>query len=212
MVNLKEILLSLPQQNVFIKQLKECDEVAILSWNVSIHFSQLFPMEKYLSGKLLSSCVVLWNYGSPLQRHAEFRTVFLEMCFCQPVQYCHCATIPQGRAFIELGTSLQKTKIAPSQAACSLGAVILSTQKTKRSTETAQGKAGSLQQSKDMNLGLLSGQCLDQKAILPPLICFQVMWLGVSLALQFWTELPSFLTVSLSETLISLEFILVYFS
>lgn len=63
-----------------------------------------------------------------------------------------------------------------------------------------------------MNLCLLSGQCVDERTILPPLGWFQVTWLGVSVELQFWIQLPSFLTVSLSETLISLEFILVYFS
>lgn len=31
MVNYKEILLSLPQRNIFIKHLKECDEVDIFS-------------------------------------------------------------------------------------------------------------------------------------------------------------------------------------
>lgn len=174
--------------------------------------TQFFPMEKSLSEKLLSGCIVQWNYGSPSQKHAEFRTVSRGTCFCQPVQHYHCATIPQGRAFTELGASLQKTKTAPSQAGCSLDAVGVSTQKTKRSTETAHVKAESLQQSKVMSLCLLSGQCLDQRTILPPLICFQVAWLGVSVEVPFWTKLRSFLTASLSEMLISLEFILVSFS
>lgn len=184
----------------------------IFSWNILIHFSQLFPMEKSLSEKLLSGCIVQWNYGSPSQKHAKFRNVSRGMCFSQPVQLYRCATIPQRRAFTELGASLQKTKTAPSQAGCSLAAVSVSTQKTKRSTETAHVKAESLQQSKDMNLCLLSGQCLDQRTILPPLMCFQVTWLGVSVELPFWTKLPSFLTVSLSEMIISLEFTLVSFS
>lgn len=80
------------------------------------------------------------------------------------------------------------------------------------STETADTKTGSLQQSKDMNLYLLSGQCLDQKTILPLLICFQVMGLWVSAELQFGAKLSSFLTMTLSESFISLEFILVCFS
>lgn len=102
------------------------------------------------------------------------------MCFFKPVQHYHCATIPQGQAFTELGTSLQKTKIAPSQAACSLEVITLSIQNTKYSTETAHIKAGSLQQSKDMNLCLLLGQCIDHQTIILPLICFQLTWLGVS--------------------------------
>lgn len=47
-VNLKETLLSLVQQNVFIMHLKAHVEVDTLSQNVSIHFSKLFPVEKSL--------------------------------------------------------------------------------------------------------------------------------------------------------------------
>lgn len=71
--------------------------------------------------------------------------------------------------------------------------------KRKKSTETADVKTGSLHQSKNMNQYLLSGQYLDQKTILPPSICFQVMQLWVSAELQVWTKLPSFLTVTVSE-------------
>lgn len=154
MVNLKEILLSLPQQDVFIKRLKEYDEVDIFSWSAFINFSQLFPVEKSFSEKLVSSCVMQWNYGSLLQRHAEFRNILLELC--QPVAHHQCARKPQGRAFPELGSSLQKTDSPILSAVSTLWVSVHGKQSTAQRQHTPQDKKSAAEQRYEPVLALRS--------------------------------------------------------